>query len=223
MPNYDEAILRRRVVNPLAPFPVLHQAVRIAFYDEYAARSFYNKVLEAYGAKPPFEAIARSELRHVAALTELADRYGIPRPLDPFPGETQVSPTWRQNCERAIAGEIANVQLYAYLKQFVSEPDVNGVFSNLQAASFNNHLPAFQRALAAAVAQEQYHASRGIPPQAAYVKHGMVTDFIERALAGLGPTGRLVSPLVKHAHPALLAGMATGTAGVLIYRKKHST
>lgn len=223
MSNYDEAILRRRMVDPTAPFPVLHQVVRIALYDEYAAKNFYSKVVESFGPKPPFVSIAQSEGRHISALSDLADRYGIPRPLDPFPFETQVSPTWRQNCERGVAGEIATAQLYAYLRQFVNEPDVIRVFGNLQAASLSQHLPAFQRAVADAMAQEQYHASKGIPPQAAYVKHGLVTDFIERALAGLGPSGRLVSPLVRHAHPALLAGVATGTAGVLLYRKKRST
>ena len=44
MTNFDEAILRGKLIQPTAPFPVLHQALRIALYDEYAARAYYAAV-----------------------------------------------------------------------------------------------------------------------------------------------------------------------------------
>lgn len=163
MANYDEAILRSRTLQPAAPFPVVHQAVRIALYDEYAARAFYRRVTEAFGPQVPFVSIARAEDQHIAALGRLCERYGIPRPLDPFPAETTVSPSWRANLERAVAGEIANVQLYRYLLPHVIARDVQETFVNLQSASLDNHLPAFQRALQLALAREGYHAAQGIP------------------------------------------------------------
>ena len=140
MQNYDELILRTQRINPSAPFPLAHQAVRIALYDEYAARSFYARVIEAFGERAPFSNIVRSEEQHVQALLSLCERFGIPRPLDPFPQETTVEPTWLANCQRAVAGEIANVQLYAYLLGQVAEPEVCTVFQTLQAAALQQHL-----------------------------------------------------------------------------------
>lgn len=223
MQNHDEIILRTRRIDPAAPYPVVHQAVRIALYDEYAARAFYQRVTEAYGARAPFANIQRAEEQHVGALYGLCERYGIPRPLDPFPAETTIEAGWLANCQRGVAGEIANVRLYAELLAQIGEADVRRVFENLQAASLHNHLPAFQRSVAAAQAQERYHAAHGIAPQQAYARHGPVSDFLERAFAQLGqhagPLG-LFSPLLRHAHPAMLAGMAAGGAGAYLLKSR---
>lgn len=226
MQNYDEPILRRRRIDPAAPYPVLHQAVRIALYDEYAARSFYGKVVEAFGPHPPFVNIVRAEERHVAALSRLCERLGIPRPQDPFPFETTIEPTWLANCERAIVGEIANIGLYDDLLNEVAEPEVWHVFQNLQAASLKNHLPAFRAAAAEAIARERYHATQGIPPQQAYLRHGPLSDLVEKILAQLiSPHAEplsLFSPLLRHTHPAMLAGLAAGGAGVYWLRRKSN-
>lgn len=226
MANYDEAILRSHIVQPMAPWPVLHQALRIALYDEYAARAYYAAVVQAFGAQPPFANIVRSEEQHIAALGNLCQRYGVPRPLDPFPAEVDISPSWRVNLERGVAGEIANIRLYDYLARQVVEPDVRQVFANLQAASRNNHLPAFQRALEKAVSREVWHARQGIAPSQAYVRHGPFTDALERGFALLarqhGAFG-LLGPLVRLANPAMLAGMVAGGAAVHYLRQPKTT
>jgi hypothetical protein len=223
MQNYDEAILRTRRINPAAPFPILHQAVRIALYDEYAARAFYARVIEAFGPRKPFVNILRAEERHIAELSAQCERLGIPRPLDPFPMETRIAPTWLVNCERALVGEIAKIRLYQNLLSQVADPEVIGVFQNLQAASQQDHLPDFRDAVAEAMAQESYHAVRGIPPQQAYERHGPLADLIEKVFTHLGPHAGplgLFSPLLRHTHPAMLAGMAAGGAGVYWLRNK---
>lgn len=220
--NYDEAILRSQVIQPSAPWPVLHQALRIALYDEYAARAYYAAVVQAFGAQPPFANIMQSEVQHIAVLSRLAEHYGVPRPLDPFPAETVISPLWRVNLERGVAGEIANIRLYDYLANFVVEPDVLQAFRNLQAASRDNHLPAFQRALDKAVTLESWHARQGIPPTQAYVRHGPLTDALERGFALLarqhGAFG-LLGPLVRLTDPVMLAGMAVGGVAVHFMRQ----
>ena len=223
MQNYDEMILRRRRIDPAAPYPVMHQAVRIAIYDEYAGRSFYGKVIEAFGPHPPFVNIVHAEQRHIDALSRLCERFGIPRPLDPFPYETRIEPTWLANCKRGVAGEIANIQLYEYLLSQVDEPKVRQVFQNLQAASRDHHLPAFRQAVLNAISQERYHAAHGIPPERAYVRHGPLADVMEKAFARLGTQGgtlSIFSPILSRTHPALLAGMAAGCAGVYLLKKK---
>lgn len=224
MANYDEAILRSRTLQTVAPFPVLHQAVRIALYDEYAARAFYRRVAEAFGQQPPFASIARAEERHVAALDRLCQRYGIPRPLDPFPAETTVSPGWRANLERAVAGEMANVHLYRYLLPHVAARDVRQTFASLQSASLNNHLPAFQHALQLALAREGYHAAQGIPASQAYVSHGPLTNILEHGfslLASQHSAFGLAGSLLRAAHPAMLAGMVAGGGAVHFLRKRE--
>lgn len=225
MPNYDEAILRSRRLNPNAPFPLLHQAVRIALYDEYAARAFYGRVVEAFGPRPPFANIVRAEQRHVEALSRQCERLGIPRPLDPFPQETEIEPTWRANCERAVVGEIANIRLYHDLLPHVGDPHVISVMQSLQAASLNDHLPAFQEAVADALAQEHYHAAQGIPPQQAYEHHGPLADLLEKLLVQFSPHAGsfgLFSPLLRRTTPAMLAGITLGGAGVYLYRNRLS-
>ncbi len=223
MANYDEAILRSRSLQLAAPFPIMHQAVRIALYDEYAARAFYRRVTEAFGPQAPFVNIARAEEQHVTALGRLCQRYGIPRPLDPFPAETTVSPSWRTNLERAVAGEIANVQLYRYLLPHIAARDVQQVFSRLQSASLDNHLPAFQHALQLALARESYHAAQGIPASQAYVKHGPLTNILEHGfslLARQHSAFGLIGSLVRAAHPAMLVGMVAGGSAVHYLRKR---
>lgn len=225
MANYDEAILRGQRIDPDAPWPALHQALRIALYDEYAARAYYAAVVESFGPQPPFVNIAQAEVQHIAALSRLCQRYGVPRPLDPFPAETVVSPSWRVNLERGVAGEIANIRLYAHLLDQVVEPDVRQVFRNLLAASRDNHLPAFQRALEKAVTRESWHARQGVPPAQAYVRHGPLTDALEHGFALLarqhGVFG-LVGSLARVAHPAMLAGMVAGGAAAHWLRRPKS-
>lgn len=222
MANYDEVILRSQRVQPTAPWPVLHQALRIALYDEYAARAFYAGVLQAFGRQAPFDSIVASETQHIALLSGLCQRYGVPQPLDPFPAEVTISPSWRANLERGITGEIANMRLQDYLIGQVSEPDVCQTFLKLQAASRDNHLLAFQRALEKAVTRENWHVRQGIAPSQAYVSHGPLSDALERGLALLasqhGAFG-LIGTLVRATHPAMLAGIVAGGAAVQVLRQ----
>ena len=94
---------------------------------------------------------------------------------------------------------------------------------NLQAASLNNHLPAFQRAVAEAQAQEGYHAARGIPPQRAYEHHGPLADLLEKALVKLSPHAGpvdLFSPLLRRTSPSMLTGIVAGGTGVYLFRNQ---
>ncbi|THF65464.1 ferritin [Pseudothauera nasutitermitis] len=224
MLNHDETILRTRRIDPAAPFPVVHQAVRIALYDEYAARSFHARVIEAFGPRAPFPKALQGCTQRIGMLLKICERFGIPRPLDPFPQETTVEPSWLANCLRALAGEAGKVRLHAELLMQVGEPAVRQVLEELQHGSLHEYLPAFQQAVEAAQAQENYHAAHGIGPQQAYVRHGPLADFLERAFAQLGPYAGplgLFSPLLRHTPPAMLAGMVAGGAGVHLLKKNR--
>jgi len=222
MANDDETILRSQRLQPTAPWPLLQQALRMALYDEYAARAYYAGVVQAFGQQAPFANILKSEAQHIATLVRLCQRYGVPRPLDPFPAETTISPSWRVNLERGVSGELANIRLYDYLMAWVVEPDVRQVFLNLQTASRNKHLPAFQRALEKAMALENWHAQQGVAPSQAYVRHGPLSDALERGFALLasqhGAFG-LIGTLVRTTHPAMLAGLVAGGTAVHLLRQ----
>lgn len=222
MRNYDEALLRGRRLLPAAPWPLPHQALRIALYDEYAARAFRGRVIEAFGPRPPFEAIQRAAAARVDTLAQLCLRFGVPQPLDPFPQETTVEPAWLANCERAVAGELASIGLYEQLELRIAEPALRRAFADLRNQSLQRHLPVLVQVVQESRALERYHAAHGIPPQQAYTKHGALSDLLERLFAQLGPGGLplgVVSPLLQRLDPALLAGMVT--AGTAVYLWRH--
>lgn len=223
MNNHDEAILRGRRIDRRAPFPVLHQALRIALYNAYAARSFYARVIEAFGPRPPFADLVKAEEQEVTALSALCQRFGIPRPLDAFPSQTRPASGWLANCQRGLAGEVASLRLYGELLGAVREPETRRLFLQLQTDALEHHLPALQHAALEAAARERFHAARGIGPEQAYVRHGPLSDFVEKALAHLGahagPIG-FVGPILRHTHPATLAGLAVGGAGVYLVKTR---
>lgn len=223
MNNHDESILRSRRIDRRAPYPVLHQALRIALYNAYAARSFHARVVDAFGTRPPFTEMVKAEERTVAALSTLCQRFGIPRPLDAFPMHTQPSASWLTNCQRGLSGEMANIRLYTELLTQVREPEAQKLFTRLQSDARERHLPVFRHAVLDASTRERYHATRGLGPEQADVRHGALMNFFENALIQLaahtGPTG-VVAPLLRHTHPASLAGAALGGASVYFLRNK---
>lgn len=224
MPRPDPS-LRRGQRLPAEPFARLRQALHLALCDEYAAHDFYAAVVEAFGPRLPFARIVQAETRHIRALTGLYRRLGIPLPRDPYAARTRVDPDWRSNCARAVAGEIANVRLYDRLLAQIAEPEARQVFQHLRAASLRHHLPAFRRALAQAEAGERYHAARGIPPAQAYVRHGPLAELAEKTLSRLGARGGalgVLGPLLGRSHPAMLAGMALGGAGIYLLRHRSA-
>lgn len=221
MRNYDEPILRSRRIDRAAPFAPLHQALRIALYDGYAARAFYSKVVEVFGPRGPFADIAKSEEKRVAALSALGRRFGVPLPLDPFPLETVLAPDWRANCERAVVGEIDRARLYESLVAAIADPNVRRALQRLQASAMERQLPTLQGAVADALRQEALHARQGVAPEQAYIQHGLIVDFLEKTFDVLAPQHRaigVVGPLLRNARPAMLAGAVAGAAAVLFVR-----
>ena len=224
MRNYDENILRARRIQPSAPFPAAHQAVRIALFDEYAARGFYARLLEAYGGRAPSAALLRSHEKHVETLARLCARLGVARPLDSISQQLVLAPSWRGNCERAFVGEIARIRLFDALLAQTAQAQVRKALRALQWETVQSHLPMLRQAARDAQATEQYHAARGISPQQAYEQHGPVSDLLEKMLTQLaqsaGPLG-VFSALLRRVQPAMLAGVAAGGAGVVALKSRR--
>lgn len=146
--NPDTLLLETRRLDPSSPLPLMHQAMRIALYDEYRARATYQKVVDAFGQVPPFSNIVGAEDRHVTRLEALFAVHNASMVIDDWPHKVVISPVFVENCEAGVAAEIENIAMYDALLPYADAPDVREAFYRLQAASYNNHLPAFRRCVA---------------------------------------------------------------------------
>jgi len=117
---------------------------------EYAAYATYAAIIETYGEANPFTNIMASEARHIEALTSILDAYGVPyQEENPYLGTIGVPESLAAAAQAGVDAEIANVALYQEQLEAVADyPDIYNVFINLQSASLNQHLPAFERAVA---------------------------------------------------------------------------
>ncbi len=121
------------------------QSLTEALQDEYKSRATYRKVIEKFGPVRPFVNIVEAEGRHVDALIALFDKYQIPVPEDSWFERIIVPDTLEQACLNAVADEKANMVMYDQLIAASPEPDIRRVLENLQSASRDRHLPAFER------------------------------------------------------------------------------
>jgi hypothetical protein len=115
---------------------------------EYAAYASYAAVIEKYGDVEPYLHIMEAEGRHITALQRQMDKYGVAYPAEnPYLGQIEAPESLLEAAQAWAEGEIANVEMYEQLLSVVEEyPDITRVFLNLQRASQEAHLPAFESA-----------------------------------------------------------------------------
>ncbi len=120
-----------------------------ALHDEYKARATYQYVIDQFGPIRPFINIVQAETRHIQALIPLFHRYGVSVPEDDWKQRIAKPASIMDACKTGVAAEIENAKMYERLLEVTQEyPDIQRVMMNLQRASAENHLPAFQRCLA---------------------------------------------------------------------------
>jgi hypothetical protein len=116
---------------------------------EYAAYAEYAAIVQKFGAVQPYASIIRAEERHIAALKRHFEMRGLAVPEDPYTGRTQAPANLNEAAEAGVAAEERNVAMYdQLLAQVKGRPDLERVFTQLQWASRERHLPAFKAALA---------------------------------------------------------------------------
>ena len=153
--NNDADLLNRLRVDPNYDEPVLHQVLRIAVYDEYHAYETYRKVIETFGNQMPFTNIIEAEIKHYEELTKLLEKYNVALPVNDWYEKIVLPNTLVECCEVGVAAEIDNIQMYDNLLLYVDEyPDIQDTIYRLQAASYNNHLPAFRQCVISYTNQE---------------------------------------------------------------------
>ena len=121
------------------------RALNEALDDEYHSWAAYDQVIADFGEVPPFTNIRTAEARHIKALCTLFTHYGLPIPKNTWPGKVIRYKSRQAACEAGVAAEIANGEMYRRLIKVVQHSDIRRVLSNLQEASQERHLPAFQR------------------------------------------------------------------------------
>ena len=121
------------------------RALHEALDDEYLAWATYDQVIADFGEVRPFSNIRAAEARHIEALCALFARYGLPVRENPWPGKVTRYASLQAACGAGVAAEIANGALYERLLASTQHPDILRVFRNLQEASQERHLRAFQR------------------------------------------------------------------------------
>ena len=130
-------------MNPLTDAEI--QALNEALDDEQHAWATYDQVIADFGEVRPFINIRDAEARHIEALCTLFARYGLPVPENPWPGKVARYASLQAACEAGVAAEIANGEMYERLLGSTRRPDILAVLRNLQEASQQRHLAAFQR------------------------------------------------------------------------------
>lgn len=120
-------------------------ALHEALDDEYQSWSTYDQVIHDFGEVRPFINIRDAEARHIEALRTLYTRYGVPMPENTWIGKVVRYSSVQEACAASVAAEIANGELYERLFKTELRPDIATVLRNLQEASLERHLPAFQR------------------------------------------------------------------------------
>jgi hypothetical protein len=125
---------------------VIRKVLVEAINDEYKARATYSLVIEKFGEVRPFINIIEAENRHIDALLPLFEKYDVPIPHDDWAARIEVPESIREACKVGVEAEIENGEMYdRLLKLSESYPDILHVLKQLQRASIENHLPAFQR------------------------------------------------------------------------------
>lgn len=120
---------------------LLHEALD----DEYRSWATYDQVITDFGEVRPFINIRGAEARHIEALSRLFAHYGVPLPPNPWLGKVERYASLQAACEAGVAGEIANGEMYERLVKQTCRGDILMVLRNLQEASQQRHLAAFQR------------------------------------------------------------------------------
>ena len=123
------------------------KALHEALDDEYRAFATYEQVIADFGEVRPFTNIRNAEARHIRALYRVFAHYQLPIPKNDWVGKVKRYSSVYEACKDGVAAEISNCQMYDRLLTATRRPDILALLRNLQAASQQRHLPAFQRCL----------------------------------------------------------------------------
>ncbi|WP_419774762.1 ferritin-like domain-containing protein [Halarcobacter sp.] len=212
--NLDEALLISQRIDVNDPQPIISQALRIAVYDECKAYEAYVRIIEKFGLVQPFVHIKESEARHYQALIFLLQKYNVEVPVNDWHLKIEAPNSFVEACELGVASEIQNIAMYDNLLTHVQEADIRDVFYQLQAHSYNNHLPAFRNCIL-----NHYSTAndvQGFNQEQVMEKIGEYQMILEDMLNGNMDETKLTN-LFSKLNLSMLSGAALGAAGVAFF------
>lgn len=115
-----------------------------AIQEEYTAMNTYQAIMDELGEIQPFLRIARSEQQHANALIRVAERFGVEVPENAGEVADIEWSTFEEACQLGVTFEQLDADLYDEILPNTTNPVLIRVYTNLQRASLNNHLPAFE-------------------------------------------------------------------------------
>ena len=117
-----------------------------ALNDEYHAWALYDQVIAEHGPVTPFTNILGAEAQHVQRLVPLFEGFAVlPVPENPWPGQVASFPSLVTACLAGVEAELVNIELYDWLLTSTEREDILAIYRDLQRASQEKHLPAFER------------------------------------------------------------------------------
>jgi len=134
--------------SPVLATEIDRNALADALDDEYRAEATYQAVIDKFGPVRPFVNIIEAEKRHSSMVRRQFSRLGMGAPENPYLGKVDAPASLMEACAQGVEAEVENIALYDRLLPKISDPSVRQVLSRLQAASRDNHLPAFKRCVA---------------------------------------------------------------------------
>lgn len=122
------------------------KALSMALEDEYRAEATYDAVLGSFPGARPFINIIEAERRHADRVKMEMDRVGVTyAKTNPYLGTLRAPASVREACQQGIVAEEKNIALYDRLLPSVTDGQIRATLTDLQSASRERHLPAFQR------------------------------------------------------------------------------
>ncbi|MCI5969365.1 hypothetical protein [Helicobacter sp.] len=185
----------------------------LALDDEYKSYSFY---MSASPLGEIFVNLQNAEAAHISALTYQLQKLNTPIPNNPYFNAIMPPNNKVEALQTALMYENANIALYNNLITNEQDLDVLDVFYRLQAASFNNHIPALQNALS------QYAQDNAMN----------MMDILNNGKELLNETGEMVTRLKEgnltqeqlegflgKLNYSLMGGVIAGAFGVIIFNE----
>ena len=192
------------------PIEIRGEILAIALDAEYKAHETYQKVTERFGQNPPFSSIVEAGATHIEALLSLHQAYGVTPTPNQWRGMIALPSSFEACCALGVQAEIENIERYDSLLGFAVEADIRDVLYRLQAASYNNHLPAFKQCLGGTPHVEEKSSFNFLEK--------MDTEVVSKMMQGqMGKED--MGKLISSANLSFLGGALLGGLGIFILQE----
>jgi len=207
----DYNILTNKKVDLNSTIKVRDQILQIAIYDKLEAYETFTRIIEKFGNINPFVNIKETEAVHYTILTQLMQKYSIEVPINNFQTTNiDIPNTIIECCELGVAKELNNITMYNNFLSFANDSDIIDILFQLQAASYNNHLPAFRNCV---LNYYNNKTNTGINPDDIMQKIQEYQDILDNVING-NIDESLISSLFSKLNMPMVGGMVSG--GVII-------